>query len=276
MRQVQSTLQQYFPRLKHIFINLMSSDNYPHIGWNDFTAFTRLTQVLDDTIPTSTIDRMFLAAKAGTPQGLPQQLLFRHEFLEVLCRIARAKFCETGRADNINDALNILLEGIVKNYETKPWQDFRQEVLWSWGSHKIFVANDAGLKAIYEKLFPRFEARGLEACIDLFCEDSTVELSVKEVRFCFGMSKMTVRDEIQSREEYDKLRFVEFLEFIGRVAYTKYFEDEEMNLEAKIELILDAILPIFGFKRHDAGEQVEDENTSSESCIIDQAEVQVT
>lgn len=65
---------------------------------------------------------------------------------------------------------------------------------------------------------------------------------------------MTVRDEIQSREEYDKLRFVEFLEFIGRVAYTKYFEDEEMNLEAKIELILDAILPIFGFKRHDAGE----------------------
>ena len=49
----------------------MSSDNYPNIGWNDFTAFCRLTHILDDTIPTSTIDRMFLAAKAGTPTGLP-------------------------------------------------------------------------------------------------------------------------------------------------------------------------------------------------------------
>ena len=54
------------------------------------------------------------------------------------------------------------------------------------------------------------------------CEESKVELSVKEVRFSFGMSKMTVRDEIGNREEYEKLRYVEFLEFIGRIAWTKY------------------------------------------------------
>jgi hypothetical protein len=43
MRQVQATLALYFPRLKEIFINMMSSDNYPHVGWNDFREFCRIT-----------------------------------------------------------------------------------------------------------------------------------------------------------------------------------------------------------------------------------------
>jgi hypothetical protein len=49
-----------------------------------------------------------------------------------------------------------------------------------------------------------------------------LDLSDKEARHCLGMSKMTVVNEISNHNEYNKLRYVEFLEFIGRVAYSKY------------------------------------------------------
>ena len=65
-------------------------------------------------------------------------------------------------------------------------------------------------------------------------------VSDKESRFSYGMSKMTVKDEVKNRAEYEKLRFVEFLEFIGRIAYAKYIDDDFTNAE-KVEKILDDI-----------------------------------
>jgi len=44
----------------------------------------------------------------------------------------------------------------------------------------------------------------------------------KEVKACYGMSKMTVIDEEKNKSEYDKLRFSEFLEFLGRIAHAKF------------------------------------------------------
>jgi hypothetical protein len=122
--------------------------------------------------------------------------------LEVLLRIARAKYIETGRATGIDEAYNMLLECVVKNYEVRPWQEFRQDTLWCWRTDQIFKANDEAIKKVYDILFPRFEPRSLAACIELFCEGSSIALSVKEIRFCYGMSKMTVRDEIVNLEEY--------------------------------------------------------------------------
>ena len=66
-------------------------------------------------------------------------------------------------------------------------------------------------------------------------------MSEKEVRFCFGMSKMTVKDEIGNLAEYDKLRFPEFLEFIGRIAHGKFYEDRYLPLAPKIKRVLFSI-----------------------------------
>lgn len=64
---VSYTVSSSYVKLKHIFTNLMSEDHYPHIGWNDFANFCRVVGILDHTIPTSTIDRMFIATKVGSP-----------------------------------------------------------------------------------------------------------------------------------------------------------------------------------------------------------------
>ena len=101
----------------------------------------------------------------------------------------------------------------------------------------------------------------------LLSEDSYVDLSVKEVRFCFGMSKMTVKNEFTQYEEYDKLRYVEFLEFIGRVAAMRY-PDDSMTISEKIILILDMILPCYDLKRVKKESKEETDLSSEESVIL--------
>ena len=79
------------------------------------------------------------------------------------------------------------------------------------------------------------------------------------------MSKMTVRDEVENHAEYDKLRFSEFLEFIARIAQTKYYEDKETPFHEKLESILDEIFPVFGLKRRSGGNFEDNDDTSDES-----------
>jgi hypothetical protein len=52
---------------------------------------------------------------------------------------------------------------------------------------------------------------------------------------------MTVKDEIGNLAEYDKLRFPEFLEFLGRIAHGKFYEDRYLPLAPKIQRVLISI-----------------------------------
>ena len=69
-----------------------------------------------------------------------------------------------------------------------------------------------------------------------------------EIRFCFGMSKMVITDECASYKKYTELTFVEFLEFLGRLAHVKFLDSSE-SLAWKLEQVLDEILPVYGMKR---------------------------
>lgn len=114
---------------------MISSDNYPHIGWLEFVTFCGAVDILDETIPRATIDLLFVAtkakdkdkAKAAAPPKGSGNTLFRHEFLEIMIRIANSKYREvnafnkTGRAASYSEALGMLLESVVAKYETRPW-----------------------------------------------------------------------------------------------------------------------------------------------------------
>lgn len=101
-------------------------------------------------------------------------------------------------------------------------------------------------------------------------------MSDKEARFCYGMSKMTVDDEVRKTEKYHGMAFVEFLEWLGRVAHVcfKDEEGEETPLDLKIERVLDEILPVYGMKRTRRSGPADDDNTSEESVSVGDAEVQ--
>jgi hypothetical protein len=74
-----------------------------------------------------------------------------------------------------------------------------------------------------------------------------------ELRTIFGESKMAVLNEQDKNAhlKYKQLVYVEFLEFIARLAVKLFenseYEDKQMN--EKIELLLDEIFSHFGYKR---------------------------
>lgn len=82
----------------------------------------------------------------------------------------------------------------------------------------------------------------------------------KDAIYCFGMSKMTcVVETTGSEKHYYFLKFVEFLELMGRVAHFK-FTDSSMSLVTKLENVLDEVLGTMSIKRLDPVFTVVDES----------------
>jgi len=91
----------------------------------------------------------------------------------------------------------------------------------------------------------------LKACLQFVQVDCNLSMSEKDVTFCYGMSKMTVYDELNHNDNYFKLKFVEFLEFIARLAHLKYRAMADIPLVEKLEMILDDIFFAFGLERNE-------------------------
>mgnify|MGYP006122500339 CR=1 FL=1 len=87
----------------------------------------------------------------------------------------------------------------------------------------MLKANAEPLRKVYDRLFPKYGGTaGLKNALELLTRTPGLQLSDKEARFCFGMSKMTVKDEVGNHAEYDRLRHPEYLEFLGRAAHAKF------------------------------------------------------
>lgn len=62
----------------------------------------------------------------------------------------------------------------------------------------------------------------------------------KPIMNCYAFSKMSVLDEMETPEKFERMTFSEFLEFLARLAdfYIEYGE-----LKQKLEALLDIMLP---------------------------------
>lgn len=93
----------------------------------------------------------------------------------------------------------------------------------------------------------------LTDCLDLIKRDGKLVIDKAHVKYAFTMCKMSVIEETAPEAVgiYQKLQYVEFLEFLGRVAelYFEGSEMEELELHHKLEYLLDELLPIVDAKR---------------------------
>ena len=90
-------------------------------------------------------------------------------------------------------------------------------------------------------------------------------MTVKDVTFCYGMSKMTYADENNDGEaRMKRIDFVELLEMIGRAADVKFrgSELEDLPLYRKIEFILSDIFQHFGMQASPISVDIEEETAS--------------
>jgi hypothetical protein len=70
------------------------------------------------------------------------KLITRFEFLEILVRMAKARFFEESHeADSISEGLEFLFREIFSNYRDEPWDNFRVHKLWKLEINDIFMNN---------------------------------------------------------------------------------------------------------------------------------------
>jgi len=253
LTRVKKIIKENFKEIKEIYHYLISKSSYPAIGWQDFTNWCfQIKVVPDDKVPLATIDRAFVAANVELekiPGNVnPDNALNRYEFVEIIVRLAKAKYIDTGNTKSYSEALKKLIQNhILKHDSSDPWQMFREKKLWTVPVNDLMEPNVPALKKLYESYFePRKKSMSIDDTISLFMKDTGLLAQEKDVVYCFGMSKMTcVIETKESDKKYQFLMFSEFLEMVGRVAHYKFCHDEEMKnipLPGKIEVILDEIL----------------------------------
>ena len=90
--------------------------------------------------------------------------------------------------------------------------------------------------------------------VKLFHETCSLKIQPPIVKYCYCMSKMTVCNEETEYANYDKIKFVEFLEMVARVAieYARnHLEIKNANLESKMEVVLDSLFEVIGEERRE-------------------------
>lgn len=102
---------------------------------------------------------------------------------------------------------------------------------------------------------------GLKHFLENCCD---VEVEPRELIKLFAFSKMNILDEMDGEKSNDKMQFVEFLEFITRVA--DYVYKDYVGLDVKLKRFLEAVLNGVGmkFKEPVIEEPEQDESDSDE------------
>ena len=103
--------------------------------------------------------------------------------------------------------------------EKGEWQEFRDRHLWSCDVNDVFESNLDLLKKIYNSyLKPMQKLMTQKDAENFMMKDHDLQMIEKDAIYCYGMCKMTVIKENESSKEYFVIKFVEFLEMIGRIA----------------------------------------------------------
>ena len=135
------------------------------------------------------------------------------------------------------------------NEKIKPFYDrmevnqftFRQNILCHYDIEVVFSMNEDMLKKLYrtKALLGKGEAKYkpmhsdwviVEDMIQLLRTECKLNIPIKHINRAFGLSKKEVDKEFEkdSLLNYNKLTYVEFLEFLTRIAEL-YFEGSEMD-----------------------------------------------
>jgi len=106
-------------------------------------------------------------------------------------------------------------------------------VIWTQDVSDILNLNLDSLRKIYNYFVtPTKKYMILNDAMNLLCKFNDNVLSEFMVRYCFGMCKSTVAEENEEgSKKYNRITFVEFLEFICRGAHQK-FKGSDMQLSS--------------------------------------------
>ena len=139
---VKKVLWRNYPQIKELFTSESGLSSYPSISWNDFTAFWYFWQLVDKNLNLSSLDMIFIATNVSLHEyaGNAERSLSRYEFLEILVRLAIAKY---GNTMVPHKALEALLENhIFKYWNPSEIAEFRRTQVLTSVVDKYIKRND--------------------------------------------------------------------------------------------------------------------------------------
>lgn len=216
--------------------NAVGEDAYS-LGLNQWSAF-----LLDCEIPdngskhcrSSDLDTMFIVTNYEEDKGSEinkendDRALMSFEFLEIIVRVAIAKYIKSKEVQDVSDAVEMLCTACIQpnlcpEAVIVP-NDFRERKLYFEEIAEFFEDHEPFLRAVYT-FYAHLRGHKLmqmegwismcEACCLL---GPKTGVSKRELKLIYAWSQMQISDEIKKRNKMISLTFVDFLEAVARLA----------------------------------------------------------
>ena len=228
--------------------------SYPQLERYTFQKICKTWRIKDEVLSTISINRLWIATiyNENAEYNLDDsQKLNRYKFIEIIVRLAHAKFVDTGVYTAVSEALSVLLNKfILPHSEVKmPVQGFRDHHLWKLDVDDMLNANFQNLQTVFRQFCTRgtsiSKSFSLENALDLvhllnqsFPKSFKYIADVNQkVTLAYSLSKMTIENEAQEFHKYHAMELVEFMEFLGRLAQL-LFDDLSFQLRFQKLLVM--------------------------------------
>ena len=136
-------------------MQIAQSKSYPSIEWLDFVDACQSWGIIDKYLTQADVDRIFIATnyEEESHSENDDNTLCRYEFAEILVRFAITKYFDKGLTPTRQDAVEELLRNYIlpNSRDIMPWQEFRDQQLWTLEVDDLIRANQKSIDALYKK-----------------------------------------------------------------------------------------------------------------------------
>jgi len=234
-------LYKKYTTVRSIFMRYAAWNCYPFVSLEGFADCLDECKVYDNDFKKLDAMKIFNhkeAVEDGT--DTPQSALSRAEFMEGLLRVAIArvnpKRIADVQADQVEKFLNdnVFLHALDTR---KTYEQFRKQKVQIYEVDALLKLNLDALESIYKKKRALFGVR-VEATKEILAV-AGIQITDRDLLWMFSHSKMLIIDEEKDSKKYLVLSFVEFLEFLVRMAD---FLNEEGSIVQKLSAFLEKLL----------------------------------
>lgn len=231
LTQFKTVLFKYYEHIKEAYKVLASysGSELPCIGANILTELLNQCFVFDEYYKASDfgVNWSTVLGKINKIQAYnPGNALVRHEFMEILVRIAHDKYLRNKISFSLTEAMQRLMQDHLMpkfaKYSVNCWREneyFCEIVDVTLKAHKII------LESLYEKYSGRNSLPGQKIFMSLgefreICNEGGLindKFANREIDLCYYNSIMTQVDELNNKR-HSEMRFIEFIEAITRVS----------------------------------------------------------
>lgn len=119
--------------------------------------------------------------------------------------------------------------------------------------NELLDKNEIPLKKLYE--FFQYGTKRfltLKDAVELVNNRAQMKISDNAIGACYAFSMMTIMDTVKDGNKANQMKYVEYLEFIGRVSneYFKGTDEENMLLHDKIDRVLGLLFKVINSYKH--------------------------